>query len=172
MIPKRREESGAERVASGELRIEWRDYDRIEPGEYSAFCTWAKSYRDGGFKRWTCLLRFEVFSGDGMRVIARVPWWLNLGDKAKPHAARRGRYFREWGRANGGPPARGDRLSPRVFVRRMARVAIADTNAEAPYSVVREVIEWQTGQVGACRSPPDAVQGHSVSKSHSQGRHG
>jgi hypothetical protein len=41
----------------------------------------------------------------------------------------------------------------------MARVEIGDTEGPAPYSVVRRIIEWETG-----------ASGHSVSKSHSQGR--
>jgi hypothetical protein len=41
----------------------------------------------------------------------------------------------------------------------MARVEIADTKGPAPYSVVRRIIEWETGS-----------QCHSVSKSTSQGR--
>ena len=79
-------------------------------------------YRDPAFRRWTCLLRFDVLSNDMLRVVARVPCWMALGAREKPHAGRRGIYFREWLRANGGPPIRADRLSPRVFLRRMARV--------------------------------------------------
>jgi len=71
--------------------------------------------------------------------------------------------MREWVRANGRPPSRGDRLSPRVFTRRMARVEVGDTDPEkspVPYSVVRRIVSWETG----------TFPGHSVSKSHSQGR--
>lgn len=144
--------------------IEWADYPRLESGIYPAYCHFAKMYFDHSFKRWTCLLRFEVRSGDLLRVMApRVPLWLNLGSQEKPHASRRGRYFREWVRANGGAaPVRHDRLSPRLFTRRMAHVEIGDTNAPAPYSVVREIISWDTG----CSLPT----GHEVNKSHSQER--
>ena len=152
-------------VPYSESAIQWRDYDRIEPGVYPAYCWWARHYRDPGLKRWTCLARFDVLSHDLVRVLARVPWFLSLGEREKPHAGRRGKYLKEWVRANGAPPKRGDRLSPRVFVRRMARVAVGDTDPEkspAPYSVVRRIVSWETG----------AVSGHSVIKSHSQGRHG
>lgn len=70
---------------------------------------------------------------------------MNLGARDKPHAGRRKRYFKEWVRANGGPPARRDRLSPQVFVRRMARVEVDDTKGDAPYSVVRKIVSWETG---------------------------
>ena len=61
--------------------IEWRAYARIPPGEYFANCYWAKRYRDPGMKRWTCLLRWDVLSGDLLNTIARcVPLWFALGD--------------------------------------------------------------------------------------------
>lgn len=149
-------------VRQSEPAVQWPHYDRIEPGIYPAYCRWAKHYRDPGFKRWTCLLRFDVLSNDLMRVLARVPLWMNLGAGDKPHAGRRTNYFKEWVRANGQPPARQDRLSPRIFTGRMAQVEIGDTGGDAPYSVVRRILAWKTG----------AASGHSVSKSHSQGRHG
>ena len=142
--------------------IEWTEYPRIAPGEYFALCYWAKRYRDPAMRRWTCLLRWDVLSDDLQTTIARrIPLWFGLGEGEKPHASRRGKYLREWVRANGGPPGRGNRLSPRVFTRRIARVEVGDTNSPAPYSVVKKIIRWETGP-----------QRHSVSKSHSQGRHG
>jgi hypothetical protein len=152
-------------VRGHEPEIEWRDYPRIQPGSYFAYCRWAKQYRDPGFRRWTCLLRFNVLSDDLLRLLGCVPCWLNLRGGEKPYAGRRSRYFAEWTRANGIAPTRGDRLSPRVFVDRMARVEIGDTDptkSPAPYSVVRKILSWETG----------GVLGHSVSKSNSQGRHG
>jgi hypothetical protein len=140
--------------------IEWKEYPRIEPGEYFANCYWAKRYRDPGFKRWTCLLRWDVLSEDLQRTIAKcVPLWFPLGSGEAPHASRRGKYLREWVRANGGPPEKGDRLSPRVFTRKVARVEIGDTESPAPYSVVRKIIRWETG-----------IPGHSVISYTSQGR--
>ena len=139
--------------------IDWRDYPRIVPGEYRAYCKWGKHYKDPGYRRWLCLLRWDVLTDDLVRVQACVPQWFPLGSRDKPRASRRGKYLPEWVRANGGPPARRDRLSPGVFVYRMARVEIGDTEGPAPYSVVRRIIDWETG-----------APGHSVSKSHSQGR--
>jgi hypothetical protein len=132
-------------VPQSEPAIQWRDYARIEPGVYLAYCPWAKHYWDPGFKRWTCLLRFDVLSGDLLRLIARVPLWFPLGAGDKPHASRRGKYLPEWIRANGGPPARHDRLSPNVFTGRMVRIEIGDTKGDAPYSVVRKILSWETG---------------------------
>jgi hypothetical protein len=123
--------------------IEWVAYPRIEPGEYRAYCIWAKQYRDPGLHRWTCLLRWNVLREDGT-VIATVPMWFPLGNRERPHASRRGKYLPEWVRANGVPPLRGDRLSPRVFVRRIARIEVGDADSPAPYSVVRKIIRWET----------------------------
>jgi hypothetical protein len=147
----------ARRCQADSDAIEWKDYPRIAPGEYRAYCKWGKQYRDPGFRRWVCLLRWDVLTDDLLRVIACVPLWLPLGAGDKPHASRRGKYLPEWIRANGGPPARSDRLSPGVFLKRFARVAIGDTEGPAPYSVVQKIVEWETG--------PSGTQ---VSKSHSQ----
>ena len=81
------------------------------------------------------------------RTIAHVPFWLNLGDYDRPNASRRGRYFAEWCHANGGPPRRRDRLSDRVFCRRMTRVEVGDTLGPAPYSVVRRILVWENRSV-------------------------
>jgi hypothetical protein len=122
--------------------IEWTDYPKIPTGEYSAYCAWAGKYEGG------------------IGVVARVPMWLSLGTGEKPRAPRRSNYLKEWVHANGGSPSRGDRLSPRVFVHRIARVEVGDTTkGPAPYSVVKKILLWETGK-----------SGHSVSKSHSQGR--
>src|SRR6266446_4994799 len=125
--------------------IQWRDYDRITPGAYAAYARWARCYQDPQFKRWTCLIIFEVLSDDLTRILARVPMWLNLGPGEKPNAGRRRKYFNEWVKANGGRPLRRDRLSPKVFTRRMARVEVADTKGDAPYSIVRRIVSWETG---------------------------
>jgi hypothetical protein len=153
------------RTNGSKSAIEWRECPRIQPGTYLAYCKWATRYRDPAFQRWTCLLIWDVLKDDLLTVIATIPWWLPLGTREKPWASRRGKYLPEWVRANGGPPVRGDRLSPRVFTRRMARVEVGDTDptkSPVPYSVVKKIVRWETGS-GA---------GHSVSKSHSQGRHG
>lgn len=138
--------------------IEWNEYPRLIPGEYRGYCRVANHYRDPGFRAWRCMLRWDLLSGDMLRVLACVPQWFALGCDDKPRASRRGKYLPEWIRANGGPPARRDRLSPNVFVRRVALVEVGDTDGPIPYSVVRRIISWETG-----------FRGHSVSKSHSQG---
>lgn len=165
MKPNAHNQQGPARERRAIPKIEWRQYPLIQSREYPAFCRSAQRYRDPAFRRWTCLLRWDVLTDDLLTVIATVPQWLPLGDGEKPTASRRGKYLWEWVRANGGPPPRGDRLSSRVFTRRIARVEVGDTDPEkspVPYSVVRRIVSWETG----------AVPGHSVSKSHSQGRHG
>jgi len=147
-------------VATG---AEWREYPRIAPGVYRAYSAFAKFHYDKSIGRWVCFVRWDVLT-DGLQLIARIPLWWNLGGGQKPRASHRSKYLKEWVRANGGPPARGDRLSPNVFAHRMAQVQVGDTDpnkSAVPYSVVRKIIEWETG----------ASPGHSVNQSHSQGRH-
>ena len=144
-----------------EPAVEWAEYPRIPAGEYSAYCACAKKYHDPAFKRWTCMLRFHVLHNNRVDVVARIPMWLSLGRGERPRASRRSNYLKEWVEANCGPPIRGDRLSPQVFVHRIARVEVGDTTkGPVPYSVVKKILSWETGK-----------SGHSVSKSHSQERH-
>ena len=131
-------------------------YARIEPGVYPAYCKRAHWYWEPGFKRWTCILLFDVLSEHLHSSMGTIPMWMNGGNGDKPKAGRRSLYLPAWVKANGGPPARKDRLSPRVFVKRMARVRVADTlMGTIPYSVARQILEWSTG------TP--------VNQSHSQG---
>lgn len=159
MKPLPQKKVGPRLVPEPETAIQWRDYDRISPGVYPACCRWAKSYRDPGFKRWTCLIRFEVLADDLVRVLAHVPFWLNLGTGDQPDAGRRRKYFKEWVRANGQPPSRRDRLSPRVFTGRMAHVEIGDTKGDAPYSVVRDIVSWESGPRRVTQSSSHTVKG-------------
>jgi len=147
---------GRRRRQGGQGEVGWGDYDRVTPGKYRAYCGSGSVYCDRAYKRWTAILRFALIAPNGVDVVARVPMWLALGGGQKPHAPRRGRYFQEWVRANGGPPIRGDRLSVRVFTRRMVIVIVGDTDGAAPYSVVKEIVSWETGST--CQS----VSSHSV----------
>jgi hypothetical protein len=128
--------------------------ERLEPGEYPAYCRAAKVYRDSQFKRWVSAVQFDVYDESLMNVLARLIWYLNLGSKDKPHASRRAKYWTAWVKANGGPPKRRDRISHTVFVGRQALVKVEDTgknhnqvavSAGEHYSVIRDVIEWKTG---------------------------
>ncbi len=144
-----------------EPEVEWSDYPRIEPGTYWAYSRDAHWYYDPNYKRWVCRVSFDVLSADLLHAIAPVPFFLNGGEGKRPKAGRRSKYWAEWARAAGGPPARRDRLSPMIFTHRMARVEVEDTDGATPYSVVRKVLSWETGM----------SFGQSVNQSHSQGRH-
>jgi hypothetical protein len=120
---------------------------RIEPGDYRAYVRAADWYFDRGFRRWTCILKFDVYDDRDNLVARKIPMWMNLGRGDRPKAGRRSRYFDEWFRANGAAPNRADRLSPQVFVKRMARVRISDSIGNVPYSVVREILAWETGSL-------------------------
>ena len=152
MKGKRKRDSNAEKIA-------WKEYPLIAPGRYLAYCAWAGRYHDRLYKRWVCLLQFDVLGEDQTRAVARVPMFLSLGVRETPHASRRGKYFVEWAKANDGPPVRGDRLSPRVFVHRIACVEIGDTTkGPAPYSVVKEILSWETGASRVAKSVSNTVK--------------
>jgi hypothetical protein len=60
--------------------IKWRHYDRIEPGVYTAYCRLARTYRDPGYRRWTCLLVFRCVcgrphGGRRSRSLVAEPWF-------------------------------------------------------------------------------------------------
>jgi hypothetical protein len=116
----------------------------IPCGQYLAFCREAEIYFDGGFKRWTCLLDFDILS-EHFELIAKLPLWFNLGTGRKARVTRRSNFLAAWIKASGTPPDRIDRLSPKVFLRRMCRVTVGDTTGPIPRSVVREIVQWETG---------------------------
>jgi len=145
-------------IAAAKRRVEpeitWQHVPRLEPGEYKAYCRTAKIYRDREYKRWICAVQFDVLN-DNLQVQARLTWYLNLGSGDKPHATRRKKYWDAWVLANGGAPRRKDRLTPKVFVRRMAVVLVGDTTKNSKqeavkgdfaYSVIKEVVRWETGE--------------------------
>ena len=133
-------------------------HDHIEPGQYRAYCRSAQIYRDGPYARWVCALQFDVLDDSLTRVVARLTGFWNLGSGDRPRCtSRRARYWALWISANGGqPPKRSDRLSPKIFEGRHAVVLVDDvstnfkqmTMSESEvYSVVREVVSWETGAV-------------------------
>ena len=123
-------------------------FDHIPAGQYAGFSRAGTVTFDDHFRRWTCVVWWNVFSGpSSIEVIARVPWWLNLGSGQKPRAGRRTKFYQAWVRAHGGQAiSRRDRPSPQIFLRRMALIAVRDTAGVDPYSVVDRVIEWMTGE--------------------------
>jgi hypothetical protein len=142
-------------MADREHGIRQPQYTRIAPGKYTAVCFRATTYFDEALRRWVCFLLWRVFDTDN----TKIAQWLNLGAKDKPYAPLRSTYLKEWVRANGGPPQRGDRLSPRVFRGRIAQVEIADTEKSAiPYSVVRKVLTWQVAHIPVKQSSNEAMK--------------
>ena len=144
-----RQQARPQLVRGIEPEIVWADYPHIEPGEYPAISKLARTYFDRYFKRHICCVWFLVAVGP-RRV--KLPYFLNLGTGDQPRAGRRGNYWLAWIQANDGRlPSRGDRLSPRIFEQRAARVLVADTKMNfrgdgnfQPYSVIKNVLSWET----------------------------
>ena len=146
---------GPAKQRRAEPEIAWTYTPRIPPGDYPGYTRSASIYRDGQFKRWVCAVQVDVLSADLGYVIARLTWFLNLGDGDKPKATRRANYWAEWIRANGAAPPRKDRLSPKAFTMRYGLFAVENTtrtfnksevSQETAYSVIRRVVRWETGK--------------------------
>jgi|HubBroStandDraft_4_1064222.scaffolds.fasta_scaffold14107_3 hypothetical protein len=86
------------------------------------------SIRQGDLSRWVCAVQFDILDASLTRVLAHATWYLNLGSGEKPRAGRRGGYWAAWVRANNGMPNRNDHLSPSVFVKRYAALALEVAN--------------------------------------------
>jgi hypothetical protein len=56
--------------------VVWGEYDRLEPGDYPAFCKRAKWYWDPSYKRWTCMLLFDVLGPNSNDSLGTIPLWL------------------------------------------------------------------------------------------------
>ncbi len=133
--------------------VTWKTYDHIAPGTYPAYSRSARIVRDSHYKRWLCLVQFDILDDALVDSIAQLAWFLNLGHGEKPHAGRRSKYWSAWCLANGGHPLRNARLSPSVFLRRQATVVVEDVwrdhqgtvSTEAAYSKIELVLSWNTG---------------------------
>lgn len=135
--------------------IEWHYCDRVEPGEYRAYCRSAHTYRDGPYARWICALQFDILDPSLLNLVARLTYFLNLGSGERPRAtSRRSKYWSAWVAANAGPPKRRERLSPNIFVHRHAVVLVGDVArnfkqmaipVDEVYSVIRAILRWETG---------------------------
>ncbi|MFZ0304902.1 MAG: hypothetical protein WAL75_19575 [Terracidiphilus sp.] len=89
------------------------DRPRIVPGEYTARCTafqgpeWTIQFRS-----WKLRLEFVLDPNDQV-----VSAFYSFGeDRNAPKIGTRSKYYRDWVRANGGPPKRGQEMSPGIFV--------------------------------------------------------
>jgi hypothetical protein len=147
-----------------EPAILWRHAERFEPGVYRGYVRSTHTYWDRVFKRWVCLLQIDLFTDDLSEQLGRATCFYNLGPAKQPRAGRRSKFWAAWVRANGGPPKRYERVLPQIFVRRFAKVIVGDTmrdfeqravRPDAAYSVVREILEWETGIVS--RDPREAA---------------
>jgi len=85
-------------------------------------CCRAKLYRDPRFRCWKCRLDCQFLTEPDT-----VSGFLNLGTDDKPHAGRGSEYRRVWVMANDAQPKKRQVLSTRIFVGKVFRVRIADT---------------------------------------------
>jgi hypothetical protein len=61
-----------------------------------------------------------------------VSLFLNLGRKERPHFGIASNYYRWWTAANGGPPDRGEPLTPQIFLQnQIFQVQVEDSRLNA-----------------------------------------
>jgi hypothetical protein len=87
---------------------------RIPSGEYTARCAdfqgpqWVREYG-----RWGLCLKFRL-DPDDIEICAFYSFGEN---RDEPKIGTRSKYFKDWVRANGGPPKHGQEMHPKVFIR-------------------------------------------------------
>jgi hypothetical protein len=124
-------------------------YPLVAPGVYcgevlSTTCHW-----DRRFGRWVVSLKFRIVAieppsepgGDEIYCL------MNAGCGPTPRAGRRSHYWRYWTIANGGPPHRRQRMTSKVFLRRLFEIRVGTVESDflqrpqiAEYSIVREIL--------------------------------
>jgi len=121
---------------------------RIPPGEYEAICHKADSGIGWGYRR-TLYLRFRIYGGehDGVDLFLASPYPDRVRYRHKLH--------KQWMLAIGGPPPNGQRFAKKVFLNRMFKVLVQDTERRheggkilpdfAQYSIVKTILEPLTG---------------------------
>jgi hypothetical protein len=120
-------------------------YPRLRPGEFTARCVEARTYRDKRFRRWICRLKFWIVP-EGPHVFG----FLNLGSEDKPRVGRGSEYRRAWIEASGAAPRRRQGLAHSVFRGKIFQVRIDDVSCRHDgrahhqadvYSTVKEIIK-------------------------------
>ncbi|MCP4570633.1 MAG: hypothetical protein GY841_23860 [FCB group bacterium] len=125
-------------------------WPQIKPGDYEAVCYKTETGKSWGNRR-SLFLKFRIYGGeyDGTELFMVCPY--PKGQKL----SRRTKYYHQWMFANGGPPARGQRLARKVFLHRMYKVLVVDTQRKrdngtllpdfAQYSIISTILEVMTG---------------------------
>jgi len=126
---------------------------RIPPGEYDAICYKTETGKSWG-GRTDIYIRFRIIGGsqDGRELFMACTY------HAKRRLSPRHKYYQQWALAKGRPPAKGERLSQKIFSNKMYRVSVRYTQRRhsngklmpnfLQYSVVDSIIETQTGIPG------------------------
>lgn len=105
------------------------EYPRLDPGIQLVRAVsyqgpeWVRRYN-----RWSLRIEFALVATPGS-----VSAFFNMGSNPEgPHIGRQSRYWRVWTLANGGPPLRGQSMSPDVFLDdQFFRVSIADATQDS-----------------------------------------
>jgi len=107
---------------------EGKEYPRLDPGKYLvrgaevAGPVWVNQYR-----RWCVRVQFHLMEEPG-----EVSAFFNLGNDPKgPRVGRQSKFYKAWKMANGGPPSRGEEMSPDIFLDKMMVVSVDDCDLDS-----------------------------------------
>ena len=124
-------------------------YSRIPPGEYEGICF--KTKKGPGYGDLPRLYLFFRIQGGEYHGTELFMVCTHGSRKFSP----RTKYYLQWSLANGGPPVKGQRLSPKAFLNKLYLIQVRDTKRKhkggrvmadfMQYSVVDTIIEPLTG---------------------------
>lgn len=121
----------------------------IPEGEYDAVCIKVEKSRYLGSEK-RLYVHFQIVDGEYQET--QLFETFNINYQSFP---RRSKYYTDWSIANGGLPKRRDRMSPKIFLKKVFRVKVRDVkplyeDGKAKpemfkYSVVDRIVEKVTG---------------------------
>jgi hypothetical protein len=149
--------AAAPRADDLDIRIGGSLFELIPEGEYDAVGVDWRTFKS--FASTKLAVKFDVLVPDsgvefGLRRVPLERYYnVRTGPERRIHAPARGDYLRDWCLVAGRRPSRHDRLSPRVFVGVLVRVAVASVMQDHrqhelgfnSYSKVARIIERRAG---------------------------
>lgn len=94
------------------------------------------------FGRQVLFLWFQISQGEFMGTELWIPF--NLWKKSNKIPAG-SKYYRAWCIANNGRPTRGDRISPRIFIKRRFLISVVTVSKDAKQRKLPDFLQYSRG---------------------------
>lgn len=95
---------------------------RIPEGKYDAFCYATEKGRSWGYRE-SIYVKFRLIGGK----YDETEIFMVCTFQERSEINHRHKYFQQFSIANGGPPEKGQKLSPKIFLNKSFRVLVRDT---------------------------------------------